>query len=331
LKMILKKRTTYKRLRREAEDPKLRLVYDRRQNALKWILVTCFGYLGYKNARFGKVDAHIAVCAFAREALLRTVRMAEERGFEIVHGIVDSLWLKKKGTSPREYVELCKSVSKEFGVHLKVEGRYRWIVFLPSRMHVEVPVLNRYYGVFESGKIKVRGIEAVRRDTPPFIRSAQIDMIKVLAKASTSEAFMKKISESVEVLRGYVEKLRRREVNVGELIISKHLSMHPDRYVHDVFQAIAAKQLMMEGVEVSAGQTVRYLITDAENKRSNSRVKVAELVNDDTRFDTEKYVNMLILAATNILSPFGYTEEGLKDEVYYREKQAVLNPTLTIR
>jgi DNA polymerase elongation subunit (family B) len=331
LKMILKKRATYKRLRREADDSKLRQVFDRRQNALKWILVTCFGYLGYKNARFGKVDAHIAVCAFAREALLRTVRMAEEKGFEIVHGIVDSLWLKKEGASPREYVELCKAVSKEIGVQLNVEGRYRWIVFLPSRMHVEVPVLNRYFGVFESGKIKVRGIEAVRRDTPPFIRSAQIDMIKVLAKASNSEAFMKKISESVEVLRDYVEKLRRRDVDVRDLIISKQLSMHPDKYAHDVFQAIAAKQLMRKGIEFSAGQTVRYLITDAENKRPNSRVKVAELVNGDTRFDTEKYVDMLILAATNILNPFGYTEEGLKNKVYYGEKQTVLNPTLTIR
>jgi len=330
LKMILKKRVTYKRLRNEAEDPKLRQVYNRRQNALKWILVTCFGYLGYKNARFGKVDAHIAVCAFAREALLKTVRMAEERGFEIVHGIVDSLWLKKEGVSSREYSEFCNAVSKEIGVQLNLEGRYRWIVFLPSRMHVEVPVLNRYYGVFESGKIKVRGIEAVRRDTPPFIRMAQMDMIRVLAKASNSEAFMKRISESVEVLRGYVEKLRKKDVDVQDLIISKQLSMHPNRYAHDVFQAIAARQLMKEGIEVSGGQMVRYLITDAENKRPSSRVKIAELVNDNTRFDTEKYVDMLIMAGANILSPFRYTEEELKDEIYYGEKQTVLTPTPTI-
>jgi len=324
LKMILKKRATYKRLRDEAEDPKLRQIYNRRQDALKWILVTCFGYLGYKNARFGKVDAHIAVCAFARDALLKTVRMAEERGFEIVHGIVDSLWLKKDGASPREYVELCRAVSKEIGVQLNVEGRYRWIVFLPSRMHVEVPVLNRYYGVFESGKIKVRGIEAVRRDTPSFIRKAQMDMIRVLAKAPNSEAFMNRISESIEVLQRYVEKLRKDDVNVQDLIIAKQLSMHPERYAHDVFQAIAAKQLMKEGIEISGGQTVRYLITDAENKRPSRRVKAAELIDADSRFDAEKYMNMLILAAANILIPFGYTQERLKDHVVYGEKQTML-------
>lgn len=331
LKMILKKRAIYRRLRNEVEDLKLRRVYDRRQNALKWILVTCFGYLGYKNSRFGKVDAHIAVCAFARDALLKTMRMAEERGFEIVHGIVDSLWLKKESASLREYVELCNVVSRKIGVQLNVEGRYRWIVFLPSRMHVEVPVLNRYYGVFESGKIKVRGIEAVRRDTPLFIKRVQMDMIRVLAKASNSEAFIMRVSEAVEVLRSYVTRLKKRDVDVRDLIIAKQLSMCPDKYAHDVFQAIAARQLMREGIEVSGGQTIRYLITDAENKRSNSRVKVAELVNYATRFDVEKYVGMLIMAGVNILGPFGCTEEGLKAEICYGEKQTVLKPTRMVK
>jgi len=191
-------------------------------------------------------------------------------------------------------------------------------------MHVEVPVLNRYFGVFESGKIKVKGIEAVRRDTPPFIKKAQMDMIRVLAKAPNSKAFMKRISESVEILRGYVEKLRERAVDVQDLIIAKRLSMHPDRYVHDVFQAIAARQLLKEGIEVSGGQTIRYLITDAENRRPGKRVKAAELINAETGFDAEKYVEMLILAATNILSPFGYTQGQLKDYMVYGERQTML-------
>jgi DNA polymerase elongation subunit (family B) len=82
LNIILRKRFAYKRMRNKAKDSKLWHVYNDRQNALKWILVTCFGYLGYRNTRFGKVDSHIAVCAFARDALLRTARIAEERGFE---------------------------------------------------------------------------------------------------------------------------------------------------------------------------------------------------------------------------------------------------------
>jgi DNA polymerase elongation subunit (family B) len=328
LEIVLKKRAIYKRLRGEEKDPELRMVYDRRQGALKWILVTSFGYLGYKNARFGKVDAHIAVCAFAREDFLRTVRMAEERGFEVIHGIVDSLWLKKEGASPREYVELCDAVSEEIGVQLNVEGRYRWIVFLPSRMHAEIPVLNRYYGVFESGKIKVRGIEAVRRDTPPYFKEAQMDMIRVLAKAPNSEAFKGSIEESVDVLKGYVEQVRKKDVDARDLTVSKRLSMHPNKYTHHVFQAIAARQLMKEGIEITGGQTVRYLITDAENKRASKRVKAAELINAETQYDAQKYMDMLILAGANILSPFGYTERTLKDDIVYGERQTMLEPLM---
>jgi DNA polymerase elongation subunit (family B) len=43
-------------------------------------------------------------------------------------------------------------------IPLSFEGRYRWIVFLPSKVHPGVGVLNRYYGAMENGKIKVRGL-----------------------------------------------------------------------------------------------------------------------------------------------------------------------------
>lgn len=295
-----------------------------RQAALKWILVTCFDYLGYRNARFGKVDAHIAVCAFARDALLKTARIAEERGFEVVHGIVDSLWLKKEGAVPRDYAELCSVVSREIGVPLNLEGRYWWIVFLPSKTHAGVPVLNRYYGVFDSGKIKVRGIEARRADTPKFIRDAQMDMIRVLAKARNSKEFMERIPEALNVLRDYAKRLGEGKVQAIDLLIAKRLSMHPDSYAHDVLQAIAAKQLMKEGVEISAGQTVQYLITNSESKNAYRRVKPAQLLNANVHYDTRKYLDLLLTSAANILSPFGYATNNLYDLIVHREEQKPL-------
>ena len=97
LEFAVTKRLRYKRLVKETEDEELREVYDKRQSALKWILVTCFGYLGYRNAKFGTVDGHMGVCAFGRNALLSASHMAEDRGFSVIHGIVDSLWLKEGG------------------------------------------------------------------------------------------------------------------------------------------------------------------------------------------------------------------------------------------
>lgn len=325
LDLLLEKRLKYKGLMREATDERERHVYNMRQAALKWILVTCFGYLGYRNARFGKVDAHIAVCAFARDALLKTAKLAEEHGFEVIHGIVDSLWLKKPKASPTEVAEFCKEVSNIINVPLNVEGKYRWIVFLPSKVLEGVPVLNRYYGVFENGKIKMRGIEARRGDTPHFIAEAQVEMIKKLAKASTFEDFLAKISNALNVLREHIGRLVSNHVSIQDLLVTKRLSKSPSGYSHDVFQAIAAKQLEKAGFEVSAGQTVQYLIVDSKSRTVKNRVLAAELLKPKTRYDAQKYLDMLISAGETLLEVFGYTKDEIRREVLFHQKQVMLN------
>ena len=324
LEVLLRKRLKYKDLKREVEDASLKHVYNMRQAALKWILVTCFGYLGYRNARFGRVDAHIAVCAFARDVLLKTARMAEEHEFEVIHGIVDSLWLKKANVSPREMVDFCREVSDAVKVTLGVEGKYRWIVFLPSRVLEDVPVLNRYYGVLENGDVKLRGIEARRGDTPAFIVEAQMEFIRKFAGATSLEGFKERIPDALGVLRDYVGRLIDGEVGSGELLVAKRISKEPLNYSHDVFQAIAARQLEKVGFDVHAGHTVQYLIVNAESKWANERVVAVELLKPNTRYDVREYVRMLLSSGETLLSMFGYTKNKIEDEVLQRERQIVL-------
>jgi DNA polymerase elongation subunit (family B) len=330
LKPVISKRLLYKKLKTEAQDEGMKEIYDNRQTALKWILVTCFGYLGYRNARFGTVDGHIGVCAFGREAFLKASRIAEERGFRIVHGIVDSLWLKKRNATTEEYQELCREIGEETKIPLSFEGHYNWIVFLPSKMHPNVGVLNRYYGVMENGKIKARGLEVRRRDTPHFVFEAQTKMLEVLAEAGNSVEFLGKIHDALRVVQEYRQKLLGGEISVWDLIVTKHLSKDPRRYKQRVSQVIAAEQLMKEGVEVSAGKNVRFLFTSAENKRYERRVVAEELIEKNTSSDAKKYLLLLYNAAANMLSPFGYTVKTVYDEVRgYR--QTKLRPQVIAR
>ena len=315
LKFVISKRLRYKRLKNEAADLKLKEVYERRQGALKWILVTCFGYLGYKNAKFGTIDGHIGVCAFGRNAFLKAARTAEEAGFKIIHGIVDSLWLKKRNATVQEFLHLSKRIHNKIGVPLSFEGRYKWIVFLPSKIHPNIAVLNSYYGVKENGRIKIRGIEARRRDTPKFVSEAQMAMIRVLATASNSENFIKKISAALNVVKEYRDKLIHGEVPVWELIVTKRLSKDLESYKQKISQVAVAEQLRRKGVEVPAGKSVRFLFTSAENKKYNRRVRAEELINDETNADIGKYLLLLYSAASNILSPFGYTTKDIYESV----------------
>jgi DNA polymerase-2 len=233
----------------------------------------------------------------------------------VVHGIIDSLWLKREDATTQEYLDLCKEISREIDVPLNFEGRYKWIVFLPSKLHPNVGVLNRYYGVMENGKIKVRGIEARRRDTPKFVYDAQMDMIKVLASANNSREFVEKIPAALKVVEEYRRRLLAGEISIWDLIVTKHLSKHPRNYKQKVSQVIAAEQLMKEGVDVTAGKNVRFLFTSAENKRYERRVKAEELIEENTTSDTKKYLHLLYEAAANLLSNFGYSAKTVQDTI----------------
>jgi DNA polymerase elongation subunit (family B) len=315
LELVVNKRTNYKKLRDKTKDPKLKEIYDNRQNALKWILVTCFGYLGYRNAKFGTVDGHIGVCAFGRAAFLRAARISESRGFEVLHGIVDSLWLKKENTDFEEYNDLCQQVSNEIGVPLNFEGLYKWIVFLPSKIHPNIGVLNRYYGVMESGKLKIRGIEVRKHDTPRFVYNAQMNMIDVFSAANNSKEFIQKIPEALNVVKAYRQKLINGEVSIEDLIISKHLSKNPKHYKQHVSQIIAAEQLIKEGSEVHAGNSVKFVFTHSEDRRHERRVKAAQLIEEETTSDIKRYLFLLYTSAANLLSFAGYTTQSVYETV----------------
>jgi len=315
LELLLKKRFKYKELMANAANAKLKHVYNMRQAALKWVLVTCFGYLGYRNARFGRVDAHMAVCAFARDTLLKTARLAEERGFEVVHGIVDSLWIKREDATPRDVADFCMEASRATGIPLTVEGKYRWIVFVPSKVTPEIPVLNRYYGVFDDGRVKMRGIEARRADTPPLIAEAQKAMIEKLAPARNLQEFTEKIPEALSILREYACRLVEGKVDVGELAITKRLSKRPAEYTHSVMQAIAAKQLEKAGYDVHPGQTISYIITNAGSGKPYEKVTALPLIKEKTRYNRNAYMQMLVSAAETLFNVFGYTQNRIWEAV----------------
>jgi len=315
VRLVVDKRLYYKRMKDQSPDPHLREVYDRRQTALKWILVTCFGYLGFKNAKFGTVDGHIGVCAFGREALLNAAHMAEDNGFEVIHGIVDSLWVKKQDGSVEDFKALCEKITEQSQIPMNFEGRYKWIVFLPSKMHSNIGVLNRYFGVMESGKVKVRGIEVRRRDTPKFVFDTQTDIIKVLSSANNVKELYKKIPEALNVVKVYRQKLLNNEVSIWDLVITKHLSKKPESYRQDVSQVIAARQLIKEGEEVHAGGSVQFVFTSAENKCHNRRVRAQQLIDDTTSPDKRKYLKILYDSSANLLSFAGYTTKSVYQAV----------------
>jgi DNA polymerase-2 len=293
-------------------NEKRKEIYDRKQTALKWMLVTCFGYLGYRNARFGRIEAHEAVTAFGRENLLQAKEICEEEGFELLHAITDSLWIRKKGFREEEVLGLCRKISEATGIMMSLEGIYRWMAFLPSKGNPESPVANRYFGLFQNGKIKARGLAFRRSDTPPLIRKAQLRMLEILAEAKDRDDYRAKIPKILDLLLEYGLMLRDGQAKNEDLAIGKRISQEPGAYKVDSLTALAAQELEDVGIPIHPGEKVRYVIKDAESKDKAARVRPFPLVGPDDIYDVKKYLDLLVKATEEILIHVGYDKKRLK-------------------
>jgi len=328
LDILLTKRLLYKIHKKQATDPPTRLRYDKRQAALKWILVCSFGYLGFKNARFGRIDAHIATCAFSRQILRKAAAIAESSGFKLVHGIVDSMWLKKTGATHAEYEDLCREIEAQLHFPIAFEGLYNWIVFLNSHTNPRIPVLNRYYGAFSDGKLKLRGIDLRRHDTPGVVRRCQSDILALFVHAENSREFMALIPEALNIVTSYANMIRDGAVSIDELTIEKRLSKNPNEYRNMVPQAIAAQHLNRKGREIHAGQGLTYIVACNKSRITQNRALPVELVGENYPVDSEWYIDLLLASAANMLLPFGYTARLTKEYVESTARSPCLNGKL---
>jgi DNA polymerase elongation subunit (family B) len=317
LEILLSKRTIYKKLRNSTNDPRLKDMYDLRRTALKWVLVTSFGYLGFNNAKFGRIDAHIAVCAFDRQILAQSMRITEKHNFRLLHGIVDSIWVQKKNALQTEYSRLKESIEHNTGFEISFEGIYKWIVFVPSKDSLPssslqqqplLPVANRYFGVFEDGTLKTRGIEARRHDTPPFFSKVQQLILDIMAEGETVQEVKDLMPKVREIFDVNIKLIKKRRISLEELVFTKRISKDFGDYdERSTVENHALSQLDLAGKSLKAGQILKYVITNYYHKNTAKRSVPIELTSSKTNYDVCRYSQLLAETCNSVTQPFGTT------------------------
>jgi DNA polymerase-2 len=308
LRMVLERRLEYKERKRKSgvgNDIQSKTKYDNRQDALKWILVTSFGYLGFSNSKFGRIDAHIAVCAHARDILLKTSKIAERHGFEVIHGIVDSIWIKSKKENNSKlsvidehlrYENLRRDIEKETGFSISFEGVYKWIVFDSSKTNSMLPALNRYFGAFMDGTIKMRGIETRRHDTPPIFVKFQEELLQTMATLDNINEIHNSVHRLEDIYHRYRNKITSGNVAFADLIFTKRISKNSNDYVdRNTIENCVLKILTNNGKTLRAGEEIKYVITDYYSKNHLERALPVDLVTDRQiiKYDVHRYCDLI--------------------------------------
>ncbi|OPY53540.1 MAG: DNA polymerase 1 [Methanosaeta sp. PtaU1.Bin112] len=221
---------------------------------LKWMLVTCFGYTGYRNAKFGQIQVHEQITGISRELLMLVKERAEGMDFQVLHGIVDCLWVIGEPIAVFK-----EAVEKETGILTEVDS-YDWIIFLP--MEDGFGAYNRYFGRLDTGNMKIRGVMARKADTPEYVRRMQKELFAVMAGARSREELRKLEPEAIEVHRRYLEELVEADVDIQELVIHRRVSSL--RYSRRCAEASAAAAHLKQGIALAPGMEIGYVVKDAK-------------------------------------------------------------------
>jgi DNA polymerase I len=246
LSELLNLRIETKRLKKTNPD------YAGIDSILKWMLVTCFGYTGYRNAKFGQIQVHERITEISRELLMQIKELAESMNFRVLHGIVDCIWVI--GEPIASFKE---AVERETGILTEVDS-YDWIAFLP--MADGSGAYNRYFGRLNTGKMKIRGVMARKGDTPEYVLRMQKELFEVLGEAKSREELRRVEPKAQRVYRRYLDELV--EADVRELAIHRRVSRLS--YSRRCAEASAVQAHLKQGISLAPGMEICYVVKDAK-------------------------------------------------------------------
>ncbi|MBP9853778.1 MAG: hypothetical protein KBD53_02790 [Candidatus Omnitrophica bacterium] len=290
---------------------------DHRAKSLKWILVSCYGYLRYREFKLGIPTSHMAICAYARNMILKCMRTAEDKGFDVIHAIVDSLYIHKPDMSVEEVHQFCRELEHITGIPISYEGIFKWVVFLPSRTNPDRALPATYFGVFQNGEVKVRGLEIRQRSTPAIVKAVQENAIKLMKDCSSIEEIRDKFPTVCHYTRYVLNELNQFKPS----LLTSSIQISKTEYKTNIPQKVVLEKLTRRGIQIQPGQTIEFI-------HSNE----GPILPDEYKLnpDKEKYHKLFVRALLVLFQPFGFSKKDITEQMSH-EFQLELSFTLEKR
>ncbi len=287
------------------KDPQMVFLKARKQ-ALKIILNSFFGTLGYPRFRWYNREAARAITAWARHYIHQTLEWAEQDGFRTVYADTDSCFMivdKKTEADVKAFVE---KVNKKLPgrMELEFEGLYKRGLFVTKKEGKAAK--KRYALAGFDDELTIVGFEYVRRDVSMIARETQKKVLnEILVKGDPKRA--------LEIVQEVVVRLRAGKVPKKELIILTQLQRRPDSYATTGPHVQAALRAQKRGKEIHVGQMLGFIIT-SKGKSISEKAELEEFAKEGD-YDAEYYINNQILPAIErIFVELGYDPEDLKNK-----------------
>ncbi len=273
-----------------------------REKALKILANASYGYYAYAGSRWYSRVAAQSITAWGRFYIRKVIKQAQRMKHDVIYGDTDSLFLKvRTKKEAREFLDKANR-SLPGMMELDLQGIYPAGIFVLAKTGMAAK--KRYALLGEDGKITIRGFEKVRRDWSPIAKDTQEGVIRAILSDRSPE-------KAVRLVRKTIERIRKGEVGMDELVIHSQLTKPLSQYEQVGPHVVAARKAQERGREIKPGMSIALIITRGEGSISSR----SEPLEDARDYDPDYYINNQVLpAALRVLSGLGCTEESILGE-----------------
>lgn len=241
-----------------AVDPHRQEYYQALQQTFKVLINSFYGYLGADLHNFSDPSLAAEITRKGRAVIRRMIEWLRARGAEPVEIDTDGIYFvpPPELTSEEQYAQLVKELSEHLpeGLEVEMDGCYIAMFSYKSK---------NYALLDQAGSMTIKGSALRSRGIEKYLREFTSELIRLLLEGRETE---------VQALyHSYVERLRDRRFDIGQLAKTETLTESPDSYRQKVQakkrnRAATYELALASGRDYRAGDQVSYYVTGSGKK-----------------------------------------------------------------
>lgn len=212
-----------KKKRNEATGDEKKLLSDR-YDVDKQLVNAMFGVNAYSNFRLYDLEVASSITEKGRKVIRRLIFNVKKLGYVVVYSDTDSIFIEMPHEKAQEMLNILNDILKDDGMSIKIDKEYTGFLVTGAK---------RYAGLTEDGELEITGLDAIRADSPKFVRSLLKIILERVLKGDPELEVKKYIRDELE---------RAKTLDLTETAFPKTLTKNADEYDTDLIQVRAAKK-----------------------------------------------------------------------------------------
>ncbi|MBI3026598.1 ribonuclease H-like domain-containing protein [Candidatus Woesearchaeota archaeon] len=305
IKEIIKEeqRTASERIARPQVPEKFTFL-DARQNSLKLLANSFYGYLGFFGARWYSIECARCVTAWGRHYIHKVIDKAQKEGFLVLYSDTDSVFLTLDNRPKDVAKNFAESVNLELPglMELEYQGFYPSGIFVSAKLALS-GAKKKYALLSEEGTLNIKGFETVRRNWSFIAKDVQENVLGIILRESNTE-------KALDYVKNVINDLKNKRIPIKSVVIHTQLQKDILDYAAKGPHVAVAQRLKNKGRAIGPGSMIKYVVTQG-NDMIRNRSKLPEEVKEN-EYDADYYINnQVIPAVERIFNVLGFKKEDL--------------------